>query len=79
MPKVRLLTLTDEPYHPNSVPKKSKPSGSKELRWFSVWDQMVMVIDPNMMMSEYDIQGNKVFENGFEKLSHYFDEDEMEY
>ncbi len=45
---------------------------------FLVWDQNGNgKIDSNTeMMSEYDIQGNKVFENGFEKLSHYFDEDE---
>lgn len=45
---------------------------------FLVWDQNGNGrIDSNSeMMSEFDINGNKVFENGFEKLSHYFDEDE---
>lgn len=45
---------------------------------FLVWDQNGNgKIDSNSeMMSEFDINGNKVFENGFEKLSHYFDEDE---
>ena len=45
---------------------------------FLVWDQNGNgKIDSNSeMMSEYDVNGNKVFENGFEKLSHYFDGDE---
>ena len=28
------------------------------------------------MMSEFDIEGKKVFENGFDKLAHYFDKDD---
>ena len=33
-------------------------------------------IDSNTeMMSEFDAEGNKVFQNGFEKLAHYFDND----
>jgi hypothetical protein len=45
---------------------------------FLVWDQNGNgKIDSNSeMMFEFDINGNKVFENGFEKLAHYFDEDQ---
>jgi hypothetical protein len=44
---------------------------------FLVWDiNGNGKIDSNTeMMSEFDAEGNKVFENGFEKLSHYFDHD----
>jgi hypothetical protein len=45
---------------------------------FLVWDiNNNGKIDSNTeMMSEFDVDGNKVFENGFEKLAHYFDKDE---
>jgi len=45
---------------------------------FLVWDHNGNgIIDDNTeMMSEFDAQGNKVFENGFEKLAHYFDANE---
>jgi hypothetical protein len=44
---------------------------------FLVWDiNGNGKIDSNTeMMSEFDAEGNKVFENGFEKLQHYFDKD----
>ena len=44
---------------------------------FLVWDiNGNGKIDSNTeMMSEFDAEGNKVFENGFEKLAHYFDHD----
>ena len=44
---------------------------------FLVWDHNGNgVIDDNTeMMSEYDTEGNFVFENGYEKLRHYFDKD----
>ncbi|MGC6506909.1 MAG: hypothetical protein ACON4U_00760 [Myxococcota bacterium] len=44
---------------------------------FLVWDHNGNgVIDDNTeMMSEYDTEGNYVFENGYEKLRHYFDKD----
>ena len=44
---------------------------------FLVWDiNGNGKIDSNTeMMSEFDAEGNKVFENGFEKLQHYFDQD----
>ena len=44
---------------------------------FLVWDiNGNGKIDSNTeMMSEFDAEGNKVFENGFEKLQHYFDHD----
>ena len=45
---------------------------------FLVWDHNGNgIIDDNTeMMSEFDVEGNKVFQNGFEKLAHYFDKDE---
>jgi len=44
---------------------------------FLVWDHNNNgIIDDNTeMMSEFDIEGNKEFNNGFEKLAHYFDKD----
>ena len=44
---------------------------------FLVWDHNGNgVIDDNTeMMSEYDTEGNYVFDNGYEKLRHYFDKD----
>ena len=44
---------------------------------FLVWDHNGNgIIDDNTeMMSEFDIEGNKTFSNGFEKLAHYFDHD----
>ena len=40
-----------------------------------VWDKNGNgIIDDNTeMMSEFDANGNKVFQNGFEKLAYYFD------
>ncbi|HCH61361.1 MAG TPA: hypothetical protein DFR83_01055, partial [Deltaproteobacteria bacterium] len=45
---------------------------------FLVWDHNGNgVIDDNTeMMSEYDVDGNFAFANGYEKLRHYFDKDE---
>ena len=34
-----------------------------------------IIDDGTELMSEYDIQGNKVFANGLVKLGHYFDKD----
>ena len=44
---------------------------------FLVWDKNGNgIIDDNTeMMSEFDANGNKVFQNGFEKLAYYFDKD----
>ena len=44
---------------------------------FLVWDKNGNgIIDDNTeMMSEFDEHGNKRFQNGFEKLAHYFDLD----
>ena len=44
---------------------------------FLVWDKNGNgIIDDNTeMMSEFDENGNKVFQNGFEKLAFYFDTD----
>ena len=44
---------------------------------FLVWDHNGNgIIDDNTeMMSEFDIEGNETFKNGFEKLAHYFDHD----
>ena len=44
---------------------------------FLVWDLNGngKIDDNTEMMSEFDAEGNKVFENGFEKLQHYFDHD----
>ena len=44
---------------------------------FLVWDVNGngKIDDNTEMMSEFDADGNKVFENGFEKLQHYFDQD----
>ena len=44
---------------------------------FLVWDHNGNgIIDDNTeMMSEFDIEGNDTFKNGFEKLAHYFDHD----
>ena len=44
---------------------------------FLVWDinGNGKIDDNTEMMSEFDAEGNKVFENGFEKLQHYFDQD----
>ena len=45
---------------------------------FLVWDiNGNGKIDSNTeMMSEFDAEGNKVFQDGFDKLQHYFDKDE---
>gem|GEM_PF-2856762 len=44
---------------------------------FLVWDHNNngKIDDNTEMMSEFDIEGNKTFNNGFEKLAHYFDKD----
>ena len=44
---------------------------------FLVWDHNGNgIIDDNTeMMSEFDVEGNEAFANGFEKLRHYFDKD----
>ena len=63
------------------------PKGSKNeerTEWlkgpgdgFLVWDinGNGKIDDNTEMMSEFDADGKKVFENGFEKLQHYFDQD----
>ena len=51
------------------------PEGHR--RWLLVWDHNGNgVIDDTEMMSEYDVDGNFAFANGYEKLRHYFDKDE---
>ena len=62
------------------------PTKSKEqTEWMKgtgdgllVWDKNGNgIIDDNTeMMSEFDVNGNKQFQNGFEKLAHYFDLDQ---
>ena len=63
---------------------KGESRKEEETEWikgtgdgFLVWDiNGNGKIDSNTeMMSEFDAEGNKVFENGFEKLQHYFDHD----
>jgi len=63
---------------------KGEQREKEETEWiqgtgdgFLVWDiNGNGKIDSNTeMMSEFDADGNKVFENGFEKLQHYFDQD----
>ena len=63
---------------------KGESRQAEETEWiqgtgdgFLVWDLNGNgKIDSNTeMMSEFDAEGNKVFENGFEKLQHYFDHD----
>ena len=56
----------------------------ERTQWFAgggdgilVWDHNGngIIDDGTELMSEYDIQGNKVFANGLVKLGHYFDKD----
>ena len=64
-----------------TVPKEEKRKRTEWLKGtgdgYLVWDiNGNGKIDSNTeMMSEFDAEGNKVFENGFEKLQHYFDHD----
>ena len=66
-------------------PQGQNRKEEEEIEWirgtgngFLVWDiNGNGKIDSNTeMMSEFDAEGNKVFENGFEKLQHYFDKDD---
>ena len=62
------------PYDQNEQTEWMKPGSGDG---FLVWDKNGNgIIDDNTeMMSEFDANGNKKFQNGFEKLAYYFDKD----
>ena len=69
-----VVALDDTDFSPIDVKEETewmKGTGDGLL----VWDKMVIIDDNTEMMSEFDVNGNKVFQNGFEKLAFYFDVD----